>query len=755
MKRRPAAAAIPLRQVGVLLVTAITLLLCASLYLVRQQHDTVWRLTFKSTRDLARGLEASASTLLAQSVTSIREVGSDLQDQQAEPETVLRALRTGMRFDPYSSYLGVARGDGPALVVDAHGQRATAALEAQLGRLGEAAAADGLTLRQLIQLPGQAEWYLPLVLRLQHGTPAARSVFALVAARKLTEGADSLQLLPKGYVTFIDADGVRLLRYERELNRLEANGPPLRASTLQVLRARPQHSFEVFNPLAGKQVVFGYSRSASLPLYVGAVVPSDEVTRQWLRAALGPLILLLLGVTGVIVFALRLRTALRQQQAAYAHQQYLATHDTLTGLLNRDALFRQVAQDIAQAPQAPLALVQMDLSSFKDINDTLGHVAGDRLLRKLARRFSAQLRGGHFVLARVGGDEFSIVARLAAAGITPEQLGQRLLAALQRPLVVGGVRVELTASMGVALYPDDAAKASELFRCADIAMYASRNHLQRFTRYAKSMDQFSADSLALKSDLAKALRGEGLSAIFQPKLRLADGALAGVEVLSRWQHPQKGAISPAVFVPLAENTELIHPFTRSVLKTAVAQCSRWLAQGWQVPVAVNVSTNNLLDNDFSDMVAGVLADYGLPPHLLELEITESAVMRHPDITLKRLQALRALGVRLSIDDFGTGYTSLAYLKQLPVHTLKIDQVFIRNMDSDQADLRIVRSSIMLGHDFGLTIIAEGVETAAVAATLGALGCDYAQGYHFARPMPAAELEAAWLAGREGLQENLS
>jgi len=307
------------------------------------------------------------------------------------------------------------------------------------------------------------------------------------------------------------------------------------------------------------------------------------------------------------------------------------------------------------------------------------------------------------------------------------------------------VELELAASMGAAVYPEDARSASELLRCADIAMYTAKSELSPFVRYAEQMDQFAPEGLALKAEFAKALRERTLGVVYQPKVRLADGALVGVEALARWDHPVRGMVPPGRFVPLAENSELVHPFTAFILETALTQVARWLALGHAVPVAVNVSVNNLLDHGFIEKVHTLLEQLAVPARLLELEVTESAVMRHPESVVKRLRALRELGVHLSIDDFGTGYASLSYLKRLPVHALKIDMSFVLHVEHDPADQRIVRSATQLAHGFGMTVVAEGVESANAATLLAEYGCEHAQGYHFARPMTAKELETQWLA----------
>jgi EAL domain-containing protein (putative c-di-GMP-specific phosphodiesterase class I) len=347
-------------------------------------------------------------------------------------------------------------------------------------------------------------------------------------------------------------------------------------------------------------------------------------------------------------------------------------------------------------------------------------------------------------VARLGGDELALIVADASDDASLEQTCTRVQSALGHTIRVRSVEINLAASMGAALYPQDASTAIELLRCADIAMYEAKHELRPYSRYSQAMDNFTPDMLALQSEFANALHLGQVTVEYQPKIRLADGALVGLEALARWSHPTRGPIPPAQFIHLVEGTELIHPFTLYMLNLATRQLARWVAEGRSIPVSVNISANNLLDNSFIDRVSNVLRSSGVPASLLELEITESAVIRHPETILRRLQQIRALGVTLSIDDFGTGYTSLSYLKQLPVQQLKIDKIFIVNMTGDSADQRIVRSAIQLAHGFGMTVVAEGVESQAVAAQLLEYGCDYAQGFHLGRPQAAASIEANWL-----------
>jgi diguanylate cyclase (GGDEF)-like protein len=411
---------------------------------------------------------------------------------------------------------------------------------------------------------------------------------------------------------------------------------------------------------------------------------------------------------------------------------------------------RELERAIAAAPADPVAVLLLDLNRFKEINDTLGHAAGDRVLEQIGGKLREGFGDSDVCVARLGGDELAVVAPGVESQRALESLRARLHACLGRTAVPGGIELDLTASIGAAVYPHDARTPSELLRRADIAMYAAKEDLSAFRRYHEAMDQFTPEMLALQSELGKALREGSLAIAYQPKVRLTDGELVGVEALARWNHPTMGSISPSQFVPLADSSELVHPFAQFMLLMACEQVIAWRRRGHRVPVSVNISANNLLDRGFVDRVRAILESLALEPALLELEVTEGAVMRYPDTMLKRLDEIRALGVRLSIDDFGSGYASLAYLKRLPVHTLKIDRSFITNLTEDAADQRIVRSSIQLAHSFGMTVVAEGVETAGAARELHAYGCEFAQGYYFGHPQTAAEIQARWLEPAAGI-----
>ena len=380
----------------------------------------------------------------------------------------------------------------------------------------------------------------------------------------------------------------------------------------------------------------------------------------------------------------------------------------------------------------------LDLDRFKEVNDTLGHHPGDLLLIQVGQRLAGALREADTV-ARLGGDEFAVLL----PGATAEGAGavaDKLRVALQQPLSIGGIALDLDASIGIAVYPEHGNDPAKLLQHADVAMYGAKQAHVGCLVYDPTVDQHSPKRLALLGGLRRALEDDQLVLHYQPKADLGSGQIHSVEALVRWQHPEHGLLGPGEFIPLAERTGLIHPLTRWVLDAALEQTAQWRHADRRLSVAVNISTRCLLDPAFPDQVASQLATWQVPADLLVLEITESAVMADPDHALEVLGRLHHLGVGLAVDDFGTGYSSMAYLKELPVDELKIDRSFVSQMATSPSDAVIVRSTIDLGHNLGLRVVAEGVENQHAWRQLSALGCDIAQGYYLGRPMPASELE---------------
>jgi diguanylate cyclase (GGDEF)-like protein len=429
-----------------------------------------------------------------------------------------------------------------------------------------------------------------------------------------------------------------------------------------------------------------------------------------------------------------------------ARNEYQATHDQLTDLPNR-GLFRDIVQRelIRADDDRPFAVLFMDLDRFKEINDTLGHHYGDRLLESIGPRISAGLRTGD-VLARLGGDEFALLLRGLRAPRDAERVAERVCERLAEPFELSDFTVEVEASIGIAWSGDGDANVDDLLRRADVAMYSAKADNVPLRFYSSERDEHSPERLGLVADLRRGIERRELVLHYQPKLDLRTGETAGVEGLVRWVHPSLGLLQPHAFIDLAERTGLIKSLTLAVIDLAVEQAARWQAAGTPLTVAVNVPVRSLLDPAFPGQVAERLAREALPPSSIAIEITESTMLADPDAALAVLSALGAMGVKMAIDDFGTGYSSLAYLKRLPVSELKIDRTFVCNLVDGRNDEVIVRSTIELGHNLGLRVVAEGVEDEETLNELRRLGCDEAQGYHLSRPVPAPELER-WLTRR--------
>lgn len=426
-----------------------------------------------------------------------------------------------------------------------------------------------------------------------------------------------------------------------------------------------------------------------------------------------------------------------ERQRYIERLEYQASHDMLTGLPNRTRLQVLVNDAIEACDKADkLALMIIDLDSFKEINDTLGHDVGDYIIQAIGPRIRQQLAGTMTNIARLGGDEFAILLTDVKETSEAEVIGRKILSCIRRYFRIGDIDVELRASLGISIFPDQADNFSTLMRYADVAMYYAKKEMLGVNIYDAEQDAHSPKRLSLMSELGKAIRNRDLSLHFQPKVSLDDQKVVGVEALARWTHPVLGFISPGEFIPIAEMTDLINELTDWVLDESLHQVKTWRQQSLDVKVAVNVSARNLLQDNFCEHIECLLAKYNLPASCLELEITESTIMKNTEKTLEVLQRLNALGVDLSIDDFGTGYSSLAYLKRLPVKWLKIDYSFIINMMQNEHDQIIVNSTINMAHSLGLMVVAEGVESQNIMQRLGSMQCEQAQGFHIAKPMPA-------------------
>ena len=455
------------------------------------------------------------------------------------------------------------------------------------------------------------------------------------------------------------------------------------------------------------------------------------------------------GEKGEVINYIGVFTDISEQKQNEARIHHLAHHDVLTGLPNRLLLEDRVSQGILKSKRSnkPMALIFVDLDRFKNINDTLGHEIGDNLLVQAAQRGLSVLRDTD-TLSRQGGDEFVVVLPELDHRQDAMHVTRKLLAALGHPYLLAGHELIVSASAGIALYPDDGQTVSELLRKADAAMYRAKDEGRNtFRFFSAEINTASLGELLLENDLHGAIdRGE-VFMYYQPKVDARTGDLIGAEALMRWQHREHGMIPPSRFIPLAEENGLINAFGEWAIRNVCAQQRAWLDAGLLVvPVAVNISAQQFAQQDLPKMVAHVLAEYGIPPQLLELELTESLLMRNASRATQVLQILRNMHVHVSIDDFGTGYSSLSYLKQFPVQSLKIDRSFVCEIGEQGETVKLASAIIAMAHELDLAVIAEGVETEAQSRYLLDHGCDQFQGYLYGRPQPAEEL-GKLLAGK--------
>ena len=434
----------------------------------------------------------------------------------------------------------------------------------------------------------------------------------------------------------------------------------------------------------------------------------------------------------------------KDAEAKLVHQ---ALHDALTGLPNRTLFHDRVAQGLRRSQRTGLscAVLLMDLDRFKEVNDTLGHEAGDALLHQLGERIQSCMRAVDTV-ARIGGDEFGFLL-----SDVDEQLAKELVARIQlelrNPFTVQGLSLHVEASIGIAVFPEHGDSGEQLLQRADVAMYTAKRAGSGFAFYDANHDDHTPTRLVLVGDLRRALDSRELTVHYQPQVELESGRVAAVEALLRWEHPTHGLLHPEMFLPAAERGGLAGLITRYVLEQVLLHQQQWQSAGRGLPVAVNVSMLNLLDHDFPGDVVALLTRANVPPELLTLEITEHTAVIDSALVEAALAWLGANGVRVAIDDFGTGYSSLARLRRLPLHAIKVDRSFVQAMTSDTDDAAIVRSTIDLAHNLGLEVIAEGVATVDVYNELRALDCDLAQGFFIASPMSEPRL-TAWIDSRQ-------
>jgi predicted signal transduction protein with EAL and GGDEF domain len=451
----------------------------------------------------------------------------------------------------------------------------------------------------------------------------------------------------------------------------------------------------------------------------------------------------------------------------------MAYSDALTGLPNRSLFNDRVEQiiHISERHKSFFALFMMDLNRFKQVNDTLGHTVGDKLLQQVAIRLRTALRKsdtltrltkpdtmtrlGNDILARLGGDEFAAILPMVRNGDYAAMVAKRILNEMQQPFVIEGHSLSVGISIGISLYPDNGTDSNTLVRHADVAMYKSKKEQRGFVFYDSEQDRHSMLQLTLESKLREALGNNALELYFQPRIDITSGCIESTEALLRWNHPELGFIPPTTFIPYAEQSGLIEPLTRWVLNKALEQCTLWHAAGFPISVAVNLSARSLHNSNIVDDITQALTNWDISPLHLCLELTESAIMADPAHAMEILTQLHNKGVKLSMDDFGTGYSSLAYLKKLPMDEIKIDKSFVMDMGQDSNDASIVRSIIDLAHNMSLKVVAEGVEDQEILQLLTSLRCDIAQGNFLSHPLPPDEFiqqltELKW--GKRSLQK---
>lgn len=416
-------------------------------------------------------------------------------------------------------------------------------------------------------------------------------------------------------------------------------------------------------------------------------------------------------------------------------------YDGLTGLPNRNFLMKSLST-VTEGGSRSHALLLMDLDRFKEVNDTFGHRYGDVLLQHVGSRLREALRKGDFI-ARLGGDEFAVLLE-GANERTAVDVAGRLLRSLNQPFKVEAYRLQIAASIGISLYPQHGDAANTLMRRADVAMYAAKRSKAGYTVYSAAADPYSPERLLLLGQLRSAIARGDLTFYYQPQVEMARGRVVRVEALARWRHPKLGLLLPAQFIPLAESSGVIRVLSLWAIKSALGQCRQWRDQGLRLPVSVNLSAQDLTDETMIAHIPRMLKKWSLEPACLEVEVTETALMQDPARSVRLLEDLAKMGVGVAVDDFGVAHSTLSYLTSLPVNAIKIDRSFVMGLTDATSNAAIVRSTINLGHELGLTVVAEGVETIEAYSLLGNMGCDIAQGHYLSLPLPAGDV-APWVS----------
>jgi diguanylate cyclase (GGDEF)-like protein len=577
------------------------------------------------------------------------------------------------------------------------------------------------------------------------------AVLLEVDASYFVSGYDAAQLGNNGVLALLGTDG--MFRARRTGEKMQAGDRVDYSSVVPAATDADPTASVALNTWDGVRRYTTAQQLYEFPLAVVVGLSEDERLaavrssgRVYLwRASVGSVLLIsLTALLGRLSWQLA-RSRVRESEAKVRHAQrieYLAYHDGLTGLPNRSLFNKLLAQSITQAHRqgGRLAVAFIDLDRFKQINDTLGHEAGDELLQEVAKRLKAILRGSD-VVSRLGGDEFVVLLTDLQEEKYAATAAQKIIATIAEPFVLLGHEFRVTASIGISIYPHDGPDEQTLTKNADVAMYQAKEEgKNNFKFYSEKLNANSLERLALESSLRHALERREFQLHYQPKRDMSSGQITGTEALLRWQHPDLGLVAPMRFIPVAEETGLIVPIGKWVLHTACAQNVAWRKQGLpRLSIAINLTARQFADENLLRDVAAALEATGMEAALLEIEINESLLIRDVASTLRILTALKALGVRIAIDDFGTGYSSLSTLQRFPLDTVKIDRSFIRNLASPTDNTALTEAIITMGKHLSLTVVAQGVETKEQADFLHKHACDELQGFYFNKPMPAAEV----------------
>ncbi len=702
-------------------------------------------------------------TYEAQVVRALREIDQALKVVQFVYETdggkVLPALRARGILPPELLFVVRIADRNGAIVESTHASETAGIANEDHFRSHRDAATDDVSIGQPPRGP-TGEGRLHFSRRLNaHDGGFAGTVTVSVNAYYFVSGYEAAKLGEHGMLGIIGTDGV--FRVRRTGEAVYSGDAGRYSPALEHADSVPATIGPTVNDWDGVRRYTAARELYDFPVAVIVGVAADEqlvrvrdrAQTYLLGAAIGSVVVLLVFGTLARMSLQLARGRQRETDATVAHAkqvEYLAYHDGLTGLPNRSLLSKLLTQAIsgAQRNNRSLAVLFLDLDRFKTINDTLGHDAGDELLREVARRLKACLRDSD-VVARLGGDEFVVLLPELNEERYAATVAQKILAATARPFMLLGNEFSVTASIGISTYPQDGRDEQTLTKNADIAMYhAKEQGKNNFQFYSAALSADALQRLTLENSLRHALERDEFRLHYQAKRDTASGAISGMEALLRWEHPDLGTVAPMQFLPLAEETGLIIPIGRWVLRTACRQNVAWQRDGLpKLTISVNLSPRQFFDEHLLDDIREVLASSGLTPHLLELEITESLLMHDVERALRVLAALKGIGVRIAIDDFGVGYSSLATLERFPIDTVKIDRSFIRDVDDATEGETLTSAVIAMGRSLSLNVVAQGVETREQADYLHARACNEFQGFYFDKPLPAVQFAGLLQAQR--------